>query len=74
VGACPTDAIDLKGGYNNEQVFNAIKGALHREKNEGNSVTVLFASHRDEALGGLPAGLNVSGKECSSCSIKLGGE
>jgi ferredoxin len=62
VGACPTDAIDLKGGYNNEQVFNAIKGALHREKNEGNSVTVLFASHRDEALGGLPAGLNVSGE------------
>lgn len=62
VGSCPTDAIDLVGGYNNEQVFNAIKGALHREKNEGHPVTVLFASHRDEALGGLPAGLNVSGE------------
>lgn len=61
VGACPTDAIDLKGGYNSEQVFNAIKGALHREKKEGNPVTVLFASHRDEALGGLPAGLRVNG-------------
>lgn len=61
VGACPTDAIDLKGGYNNEQIFSAVKGALHREKNEGNVVTVLFASHRDEALGGLPVGLKVSG-------------
>lgn len=57
VGSCPTDAIDLIGGYNNEQIFNAVKGALHREKNEGKSVTVLFASHRDEALGGLPAAL-----------------
>jgi ferredoxin len=57
VGSCPTDAIDMVGGYNNEQVINAIKGALHREKSEGNSVTVLFASHRDEALGGLPASL-----------------
>ncbi|MCL4275048.1 MAG: 4Fe-4S binding protein [Anaerolineales bacterium] len=57
VGSCPTDAIDLVGGYNNEQVFNAVKGALHREKNEGHPVTVLFASHRDEALGGLPAPL-----------------
>ncbi len=61
VGACPTDAIDMAGGYNNEQVFGAIKGALHREKKEGNPVTVLFASHRDEALGGLPAVLNVNG-------------
>jgi ferredoxin len=57
VGACPTDAIDLKGGYNNEQVFNAVKGALHRETKQGNPVTVLFASHRDEALGGLPSAL-----------------
>ncbi|HRQ24142.1 MAG TPA: 4Fe-4S binding protein, partial [Anaerolineales bacterium] len=62
VGSCPTDAIDMAGGYNNEQVINAIKGALHREKNEGKSVTVLFASHRDEALGGLPARLNASGE------------
>lgn len=61
VGACPTNAIDMAGGYNNEQVFGAIKGALHREKKEGNPVTVLFASHRDEALGGLPAVLNVNG-------------
>lgn len=61
VGACPTDAIDMAGGYNNEQVFGAIKGALHRERKEGNPVTVLFASHRDEALGGLPAVLNVNG-------------
>lgn len=57
VGSCPTDAINLIGGYNNEQIFNAVKGALHREKNEGKSVTVLFASHRDEALDGLPAAL-----------------
>lgn len=61
VGSCPTDAIDMAGGYNNEKIFNAVKGALHRERNEGNPVTVLFASHRDEALGGLPAGLSVSG-------------
>lgn len=58
-GACPTDAIDLKGGYNSEQTFNAVKGALHREKNEGKAVTVFFASQRDEALGGLPAGLGI---------------
>ena len=60
VGACPTDAIDLKGGYSGEQVFGAVKGALSQEKQNGNPVTVLFASHRDEALGGLPAELNVS--------------
>jgi ferredoxin len=63
VGSCPTDAIDMAGGYNNEQVFNAIKGALHREKKEGNPVTVLFASHRDEALGGLPSPLPLSQRE-----------
>jgi ferredoxin len=63
VGACPTDAIDLKGGYNGEQTFNAIKGALHREQQEGNSVTVLFASQRDEALGGLPSPLPLSQRE-----------
>ncbi len=63
VGACPTDAIDLKGGYNGEQTYNTIKGALQRERKAGNPVTVLFASHRDEALGGLPAQLNVSGRK-----------
>ncbi|MDO8754578.1 MAG: 4Fe-4S binding protein [Anaerolineales bacterium] len=63
VGACPTDAIDLKGGYNGEQTYNTIKGALQREKKAGNPVTVLFASQRDEALGGLPAQLNVSGRK-----------
>jgi ferredoxin len=61
VGACPTDAISLKGGYNGEQVFSAIKGALSREKQEGNAVTILFASHRDEALGSLPARLKSGG-------------
>ena len=60
IGACPTDAIDLKGGYNGEAVFGAVKGALHRENNDGHPVTVLFASQHDEALGGLPAKLTVS--------------
>ncbi len=60
VGACPTDAIDLKGGYNSEQTFNVIRGALHREVKEGRSVTVVFASQRAKALGGIPAELNVS--------------
>ncbi len=59
VGACPTDAINLHGGYNSEQVFSAVKGALHREKKEGNPVTVLFASQRDEALESLPARLMI---------------
>jgi quinol-cytochrome oxidoreductase complex cytochrome b subunit len=57
VGACPVDAIDLKGGYNGDQTFNAIKGALHREVKDGNPVTVLFASHRDQAVSGLPSKL-----------------
>ncbi|MEW6406591.1 MAG: 4Fe-4S dicluster domain-containing protein, partial [Chloroflexota bacterium] len=61
VGACPTNAILLHGGYNAEQVFGAVKGALHAEKNQANPVTVLFASHRDEALGGLPEKLQVNG-------------
>ncbi len=61
VGACPPDAIDLHGGYNSEQTFNALKGAVSRVKKEGNHVTVLFASQRDEALGSLPAQLNVDG-------------
>ena len=73
VGACPVDAIDLKGGYNGEQVFNAVKGALKRETKEGTPVTVLFASHRDEALGGLPAQLNVS-KENVPVSVATVGE
>lgn len=61
VGACPPDAIDLQGGYNSEQLFHALKGALHREKKDGHEVTVLFANQRDEALGSLPARLNVNG-------------
>lgn len=67
-GACPTDAIDLAGGYNSEQTFNAIKGAVMREKGEGNSVTVLFASQRDEALGSLPARLIV-GREKAPIAV-----
>jgi ferredoxin len=54
VGACPEDAVELAGGFNGDQLFNAIKGALHREKEEGNEVSVLFASQRDLSLGGLP--------------------
>ncbi|MBI4760614.1 MAG: 4Fe-4S dicluster domain-containing protein [Chloroflexota bacterium] len=54
VGACPTDAIHLQGGYNSEQTFNALRGAVHREVKEGHTVTVLFASQRAQALGGLP--------------------
>lgn len=60
VGACPTDAIDLKGGYSSKQTFNAVRGALRREVKEGHPVTVVFASQRAMALGGIPAQLNVS--------------
>lgn len=74
VGACPTDAIDLKGGYSGEQVFGAVKGALSQEKQNGNPVTVLFASHRDEALGGLPAELNVSKGNAPVAVATVGGE
>lgn len=63
VGACPTDAIDLKGGYSGEQTFNAVKGALHREIKDGHPVTILFASQRAKALGGLPARLSISGAD-----------
>ena len=73
VGACPTDAIDLKGGYNGEQVFGAVKGALSQEKKSGSPVTVLFASQRDEALGGLPVELNVS-KENAPVAVATVGE
>jgi ferredoxin/cytochrome b len=73
VGACPTDAIDLKGGYSGEQVFSIVKGALSQEKQNGSPVTVLFASHRDEALGGLPAELNVS-KEHAPVAVATVGE
>jgi len=59
VGACPTDAIELKGGYRSEQTFNAIKGALHREVQDGHPVTVLFTTRRAQTLGGLPEELNV---------------
>ncbi len=72
-GACPTDAIDMKGGYNAEQTFGAIKGAVLREKKEGHPVTVLFASHRDEALGGLPAPLNIS-KDNAPLTVSAWGE
>ncbi len=74
VGACPTDAIDLKGGYSGEQVFGAVKGALSQEKQNGNPVTVLFASHRDEALGGLPAELNISGGNAPVAVATVGGK
>jgi len=74
VGACPTDAIDLKGGYSGEQVFGAVKGALSQEKQNGSPVTVLFASHRDEALGGLPAELNVSGENAPVAVATIGEE
>jgi ferredoxin len=63
VGACPTDAIHLQGGYNSEQTFNAVKGALHRELKEGHAVTVLFAGQRDQAMGGLPARLRENVRE-----------
>lgn len=60
VGACPVDALDLKGGYNGEQVFGVVKGAVKREMKGGHPVTVLFASQRTQALGGLPAKLSVN--------------
>ena len=60
VGACPVDAIDLEGGYNGDQTFNAVKGALKRELKDGHAVTVVFASLRAKALGGLPEKLNIS--------------
>jgi ferredoxin len=63
VGACPTDAIHLLGGYNGEQTFNAVKGALHREKHEGHPVTVMFVSERDVTLGTLPAKLRENVRE-----------
>ncbi|MBE7436573.1 MAG: 4Fe-4S binding protein [Anaerolineales bacterium] len=72
-GACPTDAIDLQGGYNSEQTFGAVRGALHRERQAGNPVTVLFASQRDEALGGLPARLNI-GKDHDHVAVSSWGE
>ncbi len=73
VGACPTDAIDLKGGYSGEQTFNAIRGALHREVKDGHIVTVLFASQRAKALGGLPANLSV-GEEKARVAVAGWGE
>ena len=63
VGACPTDAIHLQGGYNSEQTFNAVKGALHRARQEGHPVTVMFASQRDLAMGSLPAKLRANIRE-----------
>ncbi len=63
VGACPTDAIQLQGGYSGEQTFNTVKGALHREKQEGHPVTVLFVSERDVAMGTLPAKLRGNVRE-----------
>lgn len=60
VGSCPVDALDLKGGYNGEQVFGVVKGAVKREKKDGYPVTVLFTNQRTHTLGGLPAKLNVN--------------
>jgi ferredoxin len=74
VGACPTDAIDLKGGYSGEQTFNAVRGALHRELKEGYPVTVVFASQRAQALGGIPAELNVSGEKDHVAVAGWGGD
>jgi ferredoxin len=74
VGACPTDAIDLKSGYNSEQTFNAVKSALHRELKEGYPVTVVFASQRAQALGGIPAELNVSGEKDHVAVAGWGGD
>ncbi|GMV32691.1 MAG: 4Fe-4S dicluster domain-containing protein [Chloroflexi bacterium CFX1] len=68
VGSCPTDAIDLKGGYSSEQTFGALRGALQREKKDGKPVTVLFADQRLDALGGLPARLNV-GKDHAHIAV-----
>lgn len=63
VGSCPVDAIHLKGGYRGEQTFGVVTGALKREVNEGNPVTVMFASQRTLTLGGLPEKLGVGGSE-----------
>jgi len=60
IGACPVDAIDLEGGYNGDQTFNAVKGALNSELKNGHAVTVMFTSMRAKTLGGLPKSLNVS--------------
>jgi quinol-cytochrome oxidoreductase complex cytochrome b subunit len=73
-GACPTDAIDLEGGYNSEQTFGAVRGALHRENEEGKHVTVLFANQRDEALGGLPAQLNLGEDHAHVAVSSWGGD
>lgn len=55
VGACPSNAIHLQGGYNGEQIFHMLREAVRREVEKGHAVTVLFASQRMQALGGLPA-------------------
>jgi len=74
VGSCPVDAIDLKGGYNGEQVFGAVKGAVKREMKDGHPVTVVFASRRTQALGGLPVKL-ISGEAKAGVSVTdWGGE
>ncbi len=63
VGSCPVDAIRLKGGYNGEQVFGVVKGAVKRETKEGRPVTVMFTNQRTHTLGGLPGKLGVGGDE-----------
>jgi len=73
VGACPVDAIDLKDGYNGDQLFNAVRGALHREVNAEHLVTVLFTSQRAMALGGLPSELNF-GREIGQVAVAGWGE
>jgi ferredoxin len=63
VGSCPVDALELKGGYNGEQVFGAVRGALRREVKDGHSVTVLFTNQRTNSLGGVPAKVAIGGGE-----------
>lgn len=74
VGACPVDALDLKGGYNGEQVFGVVKGAMKRETREGYPVTVMFAGQRTQALGGLPAMLNVKEEKAAVGVAKWGAD
>lgn len=74
VGSCPVDAIDLKGGYNGEQIFGAVKGAAKREMKDGHPVTVVFTSQRTLTLGGLPARLNVNGGRAGVGVADWGGE
>jgi hypothetical protein len=55
--------MELKGGYNGEQVFGVVKGAVKREMKNGHPVTVVFTGRRTQTLGGLPAKLIVNGEK-----------